>query len=333
MLMTQLKVKIPSIKIILYLLTGLSIVAFTSPSLAKQLSFNKTLLGEEYLFEYEWLDKSRTLQTLSFKLPVSTVNNQFRHFKALRFDLMRMHAIKKLKSKVAQIDPKLGRVIIKPQKNGVEFAYRSYDQQWILNQEQEMNALYENALKEYIQQEYYTEFEGFETIKNKTIYKPDHQRFILESIPLLTPVAEAISQSVTNTSVHIVAEFVLSWIQTIPYSSIDSRSETNGAGYLPPNRLLANNIGDCDSKVSLMAAIMKSFYPKLEVAIVFVPNHALLALHLAHVELDYRIRVGDYEYTLTEPVGPALIEFTKVSEQSKRFIESGYYVVEPISNN
>jgi len=297
---------------------------------SKQLSFNKTLVDEEYLFEYEWLDHLGQAQALKFSLPMDTVNDKYRHFKALKPNLLQMYAVKKLKKEAAKVDPQEGRVIITPSNNGIEFSFRSTSQAWMQAKNIEMKNQYEQFIDDYLAQEYYTEFAGFNRHIDATIYKPDHKRFALESVDLLKPVINAIHEQLPNASVQQVAQFMLGWIQTIPYDTIESRSTTNGAGFLPPNRLIANNIGDCDSKVTLMAALMKAFFPSINMAIIFVPEHALLAFHLSHVEADYRLTIDDYDYTLAEPVGPALIEFAKIADESQRFIESGYFIAEKL---
>ncbi|NVK23466.1 MAG: hypothetical protein HWE10_00935 [Gammaproteobacteria bacterium] len=304
---------------------------FSSTTYAEQLLFNKTLKEDKYLFEYVWLDRFDNEQTLSFELPLTTVNDTYRHFKALRPSLLRAHSLKKLKQAAAQINPREGRVTIKPTLNGVEFGFVGYDQEWMNNKSQEFSKLYEQSLQEYLRQEYYIEFNSSEYLganKSTKVYKPDHKRFAMESAELLTPIVDAIKQKMPNTTVRNIARFILSWLQTIPYDTIESRAETNGAGFLPPARVIANNIGDCDSKVTLMAAIVKALFPRLNIAIIYVPQHALIAFHMSHLENDYKIDIEGLSYTLAEPVGPALLDFSEVSERSKRFIESGFYSVE-----
>ena len=77
-----------------------------------------------------------------------------------------------------------------------------------------------------------------------------------------------------------------------------------------------------------MAAIMKALYPHLNMAIVYVPEHALIAFHMSHLESDYKIDIEGLSYTLAEPVGPRLMTFSQVSESSRRYLESGYFSVE-----
>ena len=49
---------------------------------------------------------------------------------------------------------------------------------------------------------------------------------------------------------------MLDFIQAIPYQLLDSQSGRSGKGFLSPRQVLEQNRGDCDSKVTLMAAML-----------------------------------------------------------------------------
>ena len=160
------------------------------------------------------------------------------------------------------------------------------------------------------------------------MYKPDHLRFAKESAEPLKPVLDEIRKKMPRANARGVAVFLLSWLQTIPYDTMESRAESNGAGFVPPLRLIANNKGDCDSKVTLMASIMKAMFPRLKIALIYIPGHALIGMNVSHLTEDEKLEIDGLDYTLAEPVGPGLLPFAQISEQSKRYISSGYYQVE-----
>ncbi|MDU0114178.1 hypothetical protein RT723_14480 [Psychrosphaera aquimarina] len=77
-----------------------------------------------------------------------------------------------------------------------------------------------------------------------------------------------------------------------------------------------------------MASILKAMYPRLRVAIIYVPEHALIGLNVSHLSTDYKLQIDGLDYTLAEPTGPRMIKFSEISERSKKFIESGMYQTE-----
>ncbi len=312
-------------KINCYLLTVLLMSSHLS---AKQLKFDKQLVDDKYQFNYEWLDDSGKEQMLEFALSTESVNGHYRHFKALRPSLLQMYSVRKLKQAAAKLDPKKGSVTIHSRVNRVEFEISSREQEWITEQSIELSELYESSLREYLKQEYYTEFPGFHNFSDTKIYKPDHIRFAQESAKALMPITEKIKEKMPKATARGIAVYLLSWLQTIPYDTMESRATSNGSGYVPPVRLLANNKGDCDSKVTLMASIMKAMFPRLRVAIIYIPGHALIGMNVSHLAEDEKLDIDGLDYTLAEPVGPALLPFAEISEQSKRYLASGNYRVE-----
>ena len=301
---------------------------------AEQLLFEKTKLTNSYQYHFAWLDLNKTKQALSFRLPQKNVNNDYRHFKALRPSLLKMHSLRKLKQAIGKIDPRQGQVRLLPSYQTIEFEIKGQDSEWVNRTSQELNRLYLESLKEYLYREYYVEFSGFHRRVGGGVvsYKPDHRRFIEESGASLQPVIDAINELMPRASARNVAKFILPWIQNMPYNEMESRTESNGAGFLPPIKVVDLNRGDCDSKVSLMAALLKHMYPRLRIAIIYIPNHALIGFNVSHLQEDYTLDIDGLDYTLAEPVGPDMIKFADISQRSKQYIESGNYQVELLFN-
>lgn len=311
----------------LFYLSALTL-ALSFGAAAEQLSFKKKLVKDKYLFSYKWKNEKDVQQDLSFVLNAKNVNGDYRHFKALRPSLLHMFQVRKLKQAASQVDPKKGSVTILPRVNRVEFQIRGTDAKWMEQQSLSLEQVYEASLLDYLHQEYYTEFTGFGHVTGTKIYKPDHIRFAKESVDSLKPIIDAIRAKLPRANARGVAVFLLSWLQSIPYDTMESRAVSNGAGFVPPIRLLSSNKGDCDSKVTLMASIMKAMFPRLRIAIVYVPGHALIGMNVSHLEEDEKLEIDGLDYTLAEPVGPALLPFAQVSEQSLKFIASGNYQIE-----
>lgn len=297
-------------------------------SAAQQIKFEKQFIDDKFEFDYAWLDSNRKKQHFTFALDAAEVNNNYRHFKALRPSLLHMYSVRKLKQAASELDPKLGSVVVHSRVDRVEFEIRSTEQQWIESQSEKLSRLYEASLTEYLYQEYYTDFPGFYTAQNSKIYKPDHIRFAKESVSMVTPIVQELQRRFPRATARGIASFLLSWIQSIPYDTMESRAVSNGAGFVPPLRLLSTNKGDCDSKVTLMASIMKAMFPTLRIAIIYVPGHALIGMNVSHLEEDEKLDIDGLDYTLSEPVGPGLLPFATISERSLRYIASGNFKVE-----
>lgn len=297
-------------------------------SCAKQLMFNKEVINDDYKFDYKWVNGSGVEHAFSFALDADTVNNHFRHFKALRPSLLYMHSLRKLQQAAAELDPRKGVVNIYSIANKVEYDIRSSEPNWAIQQSAKLESLYESALAEYLYQEYYTEFTGFYYQPDGRSYKPDHIRFAKESSQALQPLLDEIRKKMPRATARNIAVFLLSWLQTIPYEAMEPRAQYNGANFAPPLKLLRHNKGDCDSKVTLMATIMKAMFPRLKIALIYLPEHTLIGMNVSHLEEDEKLKLDGLDYTLADPVGPKLLPFAEISEQSKRYISSGNYQVE-----
>lgn len=304
-------------------------LTFSGQIAAEQVKFEKNRVNDNYVFDYKWTDHKETERQMNFAIPVKSINNAHRHFKALRPSLLQMYSQRQLNLAVAKLDRRKGKVKIQKRPNGLEFNISSTDNQWIEEQSQNLSKIYKQSLSDYLKKSYYVEFPGFHNVSSSTVsYKPDHLRFAREDGKLLQPIANFIKTKYPRATARQVARFLLGWLQSIPYDKIESRSTSNGSGFLPPIKVVAQNIGDCDSKVTLMASILKQIFPRLRIAIVYIPQHALIGLNVSHLQEDYVLKHDGLDFVLAEPVGPATIPFAEIDDKSKRYIESGSYLLE-----
>ncbi len=132
---------------------------------------------------------------------------------------------------------------------------------------------------EWLKQHY---FQPFTAPDGAAAIKQDHVRIALESRSELAPLAEQLKQqgSTETEARQKTVAHMLDFVQAIPYQLLDSQSGRQGKGFLSPRQVLEQNQGDCDSKVTLMAAMLAQLFPELKQAMVFVPGHALLGVAL-----------------------------------------------------
>jgi hypothetical protein len=145
---------------------------------------------------------------------------------------------------------------------------------------------------------------------------PDHEQAIHRAAPLLKDLAHSIGDPRGDRRAY--TNQVLAFVQSIPYEDSRRGQDT----WRPPLAVLAGNTGDCDSKVTLFLAILRAAYPKMDMAVVHVPGHALAAVDLEPGENDATVGKGDKQLVLVEPVGPQLARVGYVDKKSARGLRS-----------
>ncbi|MBV7597299.1 transglutaminase domain-containing protein [Aeromonas sp. sia0103] len=182
---------------------------------------------------------------------------------------------------------------------------------------------------EWLKQHY---FQPFTPPDGHPAIKQDHVRIALESRQELAPLTELLTQEgATETEVRqqTVAQ-MLDFIQAIPYRLLDSPSGRTGKGFLSPRQVLEQNQGDCDSKVTLMAAMLAQRFPELPQAMVFVPGHTLLGVALPAKPGDATLAWEGQTYLLLEPTGPAQLPMGQIASTSKTLVDSKQWKVQPV---
>ncbi|QSR49744.1 transglutaminase domain-containing protein [Aeromonas veronii] len=175
-------------------------------------------------------------------------------------------------------------------------------------------------------------FQYFNTPDGQLAVKQDHVRIALESRSGLAPLAEQLKQqgSTETEARQKTVAHMLTFIQSIPYQQLDSLNGRQGKGFLSPRQVLEQNRGDCDSKVTLMAAMLAQLFPELKQAMVFVPGHALLAVDLPAKPGDVTLNWQGQNYLLLEPTGPATLPAGQIASTSKTLVDSKQLSVQPV---
>ena len=156
---------------------------------------------------------------------------------------------------------------------------------------------------------------------------PDAVAIAKSQRPLFKPVIDQIGQTLRDNSRRSYANFIAQFIQAIPYTTLEDGINSRGDGFIPPNQVLFYNQGDCDSKASLMAALLHPIIPQAKMAIIYLPGHALFAVNMASEKGDSMIRHDGSEMVLVEVAGPAMMSAGTISQQSQFYIDSGQYSV------
>ena len=122
--------------------------------------------------------------------------------------------------------------------------------------------------------------------------------------------------------------FVLSWLQAMPVSSLPDRFQQSGENFKPPLKLVRQNHGDVDSKTVLAAAILKAVYPRLTLAIITTPNHSLLGFNLPIRKDDKFVDINGLKYLLAETTGTQQYPLAEISPRTWDTLKNKQYVVD-----
>lgn len=304
----------------------LALLTIHLSSFAQQLSFNKSKQNKEVMFNYSWSDHQDLTRDIAFTLPSRQLNRQ--NHKKFIPELAQQYVYIELHKAARKIDPREARVQIQHRGQDIFVQVTSRSDKLFAKWQSSMNQSKIKALDQYLQDNYYSHFRSH---LGQEAIKPDHLRYIVENTEALLPIAQAVYDKLpTNSETRAYVNLVLSWVQSIPYNALENRLTSNGAGYLPPLSVVANNQGDCDSKSVLMASLVRSLLPDARMTMVYLPNHALLGIVLPFRTNEQTLEIEGMDYLLMEPTGPAKIPLGEIAISSARSIAGNMYSLEAV---
>jgi len=190
---------------------------------------------------------------------------------------------------------------------------------------QKVREIEQAATKQYFRANYY---QLFTTSDQQTGIKVDHVNIASDSVADFKALKPVIMEKVAIENIRKVANYVLGFVQSIPYSTLESRITSSGAGFNPPAKLLWENQGDCDSKMALTATILRALMPRINMVMVYIDQHAFIGIAIPANDDEMTIEYQGINYLLAEPTGPALYKLGKLAPESELAINQGRYVAE-----
>lgn len=293
--------------------------------IAKQTHFSKVEKDTSYQFNYQWLDINNTQQSLSFSLKKSALFDNFRAFKKFQPKEAKRYVNKSIVKHLRKSPIKNIQVHYNAQNENIELT--SINSKTLKEVQYKIRLLEKQYSKEYLTANYYHQFT---THTNEQLLKPDHIRFAHLSTNGLKPIKPLILENVSIRNIRKATNYVLGFIQNIPYSTLESRHESAGAGFNPPLKLLWENQGDCDSKATLTVALLRALMPRIKMVVVFIDNHALIGIDILPNGNEMEINIDGVRYLLAEPTGPANLLLGNIDEASKLAILQGQYTAEKV---
>lgn len=291
----------------------------------QQLMFKKHKDPQQTQFSYHFIDGHKQSHQLTFSVKNINIYQPFRRFRDFKPQRLQDYLLTELRKEISQLEPRKVMVELVPYADRFEIQVLAEDPQLNASVIQRLLDIKQHRKIQYLQEAYYNVLVNQQGQQG---VKPDHVRFAKESITSLKGIVQAISQANPTLSSRGIVEYILAFIQAIPYSTLESRYESNGVGFNPPLRVINNNQGDCDSKVTLMAAMINGIFPETKVVIIYLAQHALIGVQFGHSNDDKWITLKDRDYILSEPTGPAMLPFGKIAKSSAHFIDTQQFTYE-----
>ncbi|GAA5139351.1 hypothetical protein [Thalassotalea piscium] len=309
---------------IYYISALLLSMLFTVGSAAEQLSFSKLKRGDNYLFKYRWLDINQEKQSIEFLLPRKNLFSRFRTFKNYKPKMA--NEFVKLSLKKYWRDNPIDNIqaTFSEQSGGLHVEITGDSNSEVNKAYQQIAKLEQQFTQEYLDKNFYHLF----TMNNKSGVKPNHVKIANESVDDLQSLKPVILEKVTVKNIRKVTNFILGFVQSIPYETLQSRATSSGAGFNTPLRLLWENKGDCDSKVTLTVAMLRALMPRIKIALIFIDNHAIFGIDVPAQGNETTVLFEGTTYLLADPTGPRLMNVGQLSSDTKNTILSGHYSIE-----
>lgn len=298
---------------------------------AKQLSFIKKEHKDYYSLNYQWLNYNNEQQTISFNLTKPALFDRFRILKPYQSDFAQNAILRSIKKHLKKSPLTGTRAVYTQQQGKTVMQVKGIDEDKVAAAYEQIKIIEQEATTQYFQKNYY---QRFTTHDHQTGIKVDHVNIALDSIAdfrALKPIIldkVSIEDKVSTEDIRKVTNFVLSFVQSIPYSTLESRLSSSGAGFNSPAKLLWENQGDCDSKMTLTATILRALMPRIEIAMIYIDKHAFIGISVPAEGDEVSIEFQEVNYLLAEPTGPALYKLGELAPESELAINQGRYVVE-----
>lgn len=307
------------------LVTAVLLLLFIAPGQAQQLSFSKTQVEQGYAFQYQWLDHTKTTQAISFTLSQEGLFNRFRNFKTYQKSYAQKTILRRIKKEMQRSPIPGVQVLYRQQQDRFTIEVKGLDKDKVAKAYRTLNTLQEEVTQQYFKDTYYQAFTNHEQTNG---IKVDHVSIANNSVADLKSLKPLILEHVSIQNIRKVTNYVLGFVQSIPYSTLESRLTSSGAGFNPPLQLLWENQGDCDSKMTLTATLLRALMPRIEMALIYIDGHAFIGINIPGESGEVTIEHNNIRYLLAEPTGPALLPLGTLAPESELAINQGHYIAQ-----
>lgn len=298
----------------------------SSNAVAQQTQFYKQEIGNQLHFFYSWDDHEDKRYSLQYQVSKSLAFRHFTDFVRYTPETAQLHIAHALRGQTEAMASAGIKLNVNHQGSqlsyGISGGTQAMQTQWL----EKLANIRQTAFDDYLSTINHTQFEGF---ANVPMVKPDHVKFATVSREMLVPLATAMRRQIPNyVSKRKQINYLLNFVQSIPYDPLTRRTHTTTEAFSPPMSMLRQNLGDCDSKATLFASLMRLLYPAGNVALVILPDHALIGVSLQPGPDDLTVDSERGKLVLLEVAGPAVVSAGIVGDSTRKAIETGQYKIE-----
>lgn len=307
---------------------------FTLPLTANSQNFfnlNETQDGQ-LTFSYQWRDFNDSQQSFDFQVDKREFLQPLKRYRGFNLERSQRELTHQLNRYIRQQQWQGIQARLTPRQQSVELVTvnsRTQDKQAQLTE-------YKRLLREYYNERWndYLEANFYRQLTlppGEQGIIPDHPGIASEMTTVLRPLIQAIGEQLGNNTQRNYINYIASFIQQIPYNDLNSKLDSRGDGFVPPNQLLYYNQGDCDSKVTLMSSVIKEIIETPKMAIIYLPNHAVFGISISSRSDDISVKHNGVNYILVDVTGPAAMPLGQVGGETEFQINTEQYTVVPIN--
>lgn len=297
---------------------------------AKQISFSKKESENYYTFSYQWTDHEKVRQSMHFNLTKPALFERFRSLKPYQSEFAQRTVLHQIKKQLKQQPLTGAQVVFMKQQGQIVIKINGQDDDKVTATYQKIESIKKEVTKEYFKKNYY---QRFTTVDQQTGIKVDHVKIAQQSVADFKALKPIILKKVPIENIRKVTNFVLSFVQSIPYSTLESRLTSSGAGFISPAKLLWENQGDCDSKMTLTTTLLRALMPRIKLAMIYIDQHAFIGINMPAKANETSIQYQGVNYLLADPTGPALYSLGHLGPDSELAINQKRYVIEKFHAN
>lgn len=296
----------------------ISLLLWLSPvSGAASMQLQRSQTDEELQFHYQWRQRGH-LEQFGFNIPQQSMQQHMQGFRRYSAKLANTYMRQALMQQASELSSV--QVHLLPGTTTIDYHIKTPDPTLLQQSQLQLDAAMQQAHQRYLERIYHTKWQLH---PRRQVIMVDHQRIMQQSMPDLMPIAMSLQQKFPYTTTRELSQFLLDWIQRIPYQQLTDRSASGGEGFSPPLRLIQQHQGDCDSKAVLMAALLKLLVPDVRLAIIYLPNHAVLGIGMQANGDDLKLELDGQHYVLADPTGPALQPVGYLSSRYRMHLQPG----------
>lgn len=281
-------------------------------------TFNTATRGGGQDFTYTYLTRSGTPQSLNFRLNQNDIQRGSAEFRSINPTDSVTRRLAAMQAVASRLENKNLRITLTNRAGGIDIAMqgRGYSKPQLQHVYAQIEEAGRNADTTFLTDSMYM---VVRSSGNTDFIRPNHAAIAKRYTSAMQPVAQAIFDQIPGAAENPRAfiNAALTWLQNIPYDTLDDRTTSNGAGFQTPYGLIMGNLGDCDTKATALAALIRAAYPTIPLTMVYVPDHAFLGIGLPQSAEDYALATQHGTFILADATGPRLSPLGRIDEETR----------------